>query len=369
MLHRRQLAVQPHVDAQRGERAVRLALRDDEHRSAGLELAALGGRDGHHHGLRRHQDLLLAALVLHGHDAVVRHLDDVGDVRVGHLAVGPQIPVVVPFPDAAHALGEDVDLLGDQRAFALAYGRGANEFAAGDIVDARFRGAYGDEGFGKLQFNAVAVAGLHGQDLTVERLDSAADSYRRVGGRLGDGGGGEGREQDCGEDTGHGGLLFVNRAANAAMREFIPLVARYSAACCSSSTGSSSSSATGMSRSSSSSSASSCASASGSTTSSALSMSAGAASASSLTSPACTRLPFARSRPSNCWSSLETGLRGFSHCRWQERQAIRSGWRHAPSIAKSAPLCSRATRSGISEMMRWTVDAFMLASPSMLERA
>src|SRR6267143_552821 len=96
MLHRRQLAVQPHVDAQRGERAVRLALRDDEHRRAGLELAALGGRDGHHHGLRRHQDLLLATLVLHGHDAVVRHLDDVGDVRVGHLAVGPQIPVVVP---------------------------------------------------------------------------------------------------------------------------------------------------------------------------------------------------------------------------------------------------------------------------------
>src|SRR5204862_271029 len=122
------------------------------------------------------------------------------------------------------------------------------------------------------------------QDLAVERLDRAADSYRRVGRRLGDGGGGEGREQDCGEDTGHGGLLFVNRAANAAMREFIPLVARYSAACSSSSTGSSSSSATGISRS---------------------------VSASSSTSPACTVLPFARSWPRSCWSSLETGLRGL----------------------------------------------------------
>src|SRR5207244_11429917 len=178
MLHRRHLAVQPDVDARRCERAVGLALRDGEDRRAGLELAAVRGRVGHHYGLRRHQDLLLAALVLHAHDAVVRHLDDVGDVRIGHLAVGPEIPVVVPFPCAAHVLGKDVDFLGDQRAFALAHGRGADELAAGDVVDARLRDPHHHEVVGGPYFHALAVAGLYGQGLAVERLDRPPGSQR-----------------------------------------------------------------------------------------------------------------------------------------------------------------------------------------------
>src|SRR5438445_1310262 len=222
MLHRRHLAVQPDVDARRCERAVGLALRDGEDRRAGLELAAVRGRVGHHRGLRRYQDLLLAALVLHAHDAVVRHLHDVGDVRVGHLAVGPQIPIVMPFPGAAHVLGKDVDLLGDQRAFALAHGGGADDLAAGDVVGARLRDPHHHEVVGELHFHALAVAGLHGQDLAVERLDRAANPHRRVGRRLGGGDGGEGCEQDCGDGTDHGGLLFDDGPANAATREYIP---------------------------------------------------------------------------------------------------------------------------------------------------
>src|SRR5882672_1422195 len=91
-LHRRHLSAQADVDARGGEAAVGLALRDREYLGAGLELAALGGREGHDHRAFRNQHLLLAALVLHREHAVLAHAGDVGHVGISHLAGGPQVP-------------------------------------------------------------------------------------------------------------------------------------------------------------------------------------------------------------------------------------------------------------------------------------
>src|SRR5260221_2802954 len=118
-LHRRHLPVQADVDARRGEAAVGLALRDREYLGAGLELAALGGREGHDHRAFGNQDLLLAALVLHREHAVLAHAGDIGHVGIGHLAGGPQVPVVVAFAGAAHGFRENVHFQPDQRAVAL----------------------------------------------------------------------------------------------------------------------------------------------------------------------------------------------------------------------------------------------------------
>src|SRR5258706_13929273 len=101
-LHRRHLSVQADVDTRGGEAAVGLALRDREYLGAGLELAALGGREGHDHRAFGNQNLLLAALVLHREHAVLAHAGDIGHVGIGHLAGGPQVPVVVAFAGAAH---------------------------------------------------------------------------------------------------------------------------------------------------------------------------------------------------------------------------------------------------------------------------
>src|SRR5215475_4284070 len=82
-LKRRHQAVQSYVDARRGQAPVRLALRCREDVSAGLELAAIDGRENNDRRVLGNEDLLFAALVLHGQDAVLARADDVGHVSVG----------------------------------------------------------------------------------------------------------------------------------------------------------------------------------------------------------------------------------------------------------------------------------------------
>src|SRR6267378_4604489 len=159
-LHRRHLAAQADVDARGGEAAVGLALRDREYLDAGLELAALGGREGHDHRAFGNQHLLLAALVLHREHAVLAHAGDVGHVGIGHLAGGPQVPVVVPFAGAAHGLRENVHFQRDQRAVAFAERRGADEFSAGEVGDARLGDADDGVVVRELDGHAPAIVGL-----------------------------------------------------------------------------------------------------------------------------------------------------------------------------------------------------------------
>src|SRR5256885_1379563 len=91
--HRRHLALHSDVHARGGQAAISLLLRHHEHPGTGLELALVDRCICHHDRVLGDENLLLSALVLHGHHAVVRHADDVGDTRVGHLAVGLEIPI------------------------------------------------------------------------------------------------------------------------------------------------------------------------------------------------------------------------------------------------------------------------------------
>src|SRR6185436_18220140 len=112
-----------------------------------------------------------------------------GNAGVGHLALGAQVPVVVPFAGAAHVFREDVDLQRHQPAVALAHGGGADVLAAGDVGDARPGDAHDREVVRHLHAHALAVVGLDGQHLAVEFLHRAANPDGRVGGGLGEGNG------------------------------------------------------------------------------------------------------------------------------------------------------------------------------------
>src|SRR5215470_12551296 len=171
--------------------------------SAWLELAPIDGRENDDGRVLWNEDLLLAALVLHGQDAILAHADHVGDVGVGHLAGGPQVPVVVAFPSAAHVLGEDVDLQGDERAVSLADRRGADELAAGDIGEAPLRDPHDHEVVRELDGHILAISGFYQQILAVDLFHRPPDSHGRVRRSLGDRGGGDGGNEQRGDGTNH----------------------------------------------------------------------------------------------------------------------------------------------------------------------
>src|SRR5215472_5914758 len=96
--HRRR-RVAPDIDARHRQRAVRLlARRVDEDLRPGLELGLVTRRVCDNRAFRADGDLLLA---VRGH---------LLDRRVGHGAVGLQVPRPMAFAGAAHGLREDVDL-------------------------------------------------------------------------------------------------------------------------------------------------------------------------------------------------------------------------------------------------------------------
>ena len=135
---------------------------------------------------------------------VLADAGDVGDVGIGHLAGRPQVPVIVTLARAAHVLREDMHFECDQGAVALAQRRRADELAAGDVGDIGPGHAHDEEVVRHLDRGALAVGALHGQGLTVEFFHRAAQPHRRIGRRLGEGNGRDGRQQKQGNGTNHG---------------------------------------------------------------------------------------------------------------------------------------------------------------------
>src|SRR5439155_14060647 len=157
-----------------------------------------------------------------GHHAVVRHADDVGDVRVGHLAFGLEIPVVMPFAGATHVLGEDVYFLRDQRTVALAHRRGADELAARNVGDASLEDPHDHEIVGELDVHALPAAVLDGQVLSLDLLDGAPDSHGRIGGRLREGNCGDGSGKESDSETRH---CVLRMRSNTSISSAAPLSA------------------------------------------------------------------------------------------------------------------------------------------------
>src|SRR6266446_7468660 len=197
--HRRHLALHSDVHARGGQAAISLLLRHHEHPGTALELTLVDRRICHYDRVLGDENLLLSAFVLHGHHAVVRHADDLGDIRVGHLALGLEIPIVMPFACAAHALGKDVHFLRDQCAVTLAHRGRADELAAGDVSNASLEDTHDHEVVSESDAHALPIAVLDGQVLPLEPFDVAADSHGRIRRRLREGvcGYGSDKKSDC----------------------------------------------------------------------------------------------------------------------------------------------------------------------------
>src|SRR5690242_2702916 len=130
--HRRR-GIAPDIDARGRQRAVRLlGRRADEHFCARLEVSLVARRVGHDRAFRSDHDLLLAVLVLEM-DLVLADRCHLLDRRIGHGALGLEIPRPVALAGAAHGLGEDVDLPALLAAVRLRHTGDADEGALLDV--------------------------------------------------------------------------------------------------------------------------------------------------------------------------------------------------------------------------------------------
>ena len=159
----------------------------------------------------RHHDALLAPFVGHGQRVAGRALDLLPDRAVGHGALRPEVEATVAFAGAAHAFGEDVHLLGHERAVRLRVGRRPDE-ASGHYLaelgrhDRRHAGIRGQR-----HDHVLAAVARDVERGAVERRHGAADTARRIGERSRhDKHQRSGRQQDRLQ---HGGLLVWNQAA------------------------------------------------------------------------------------------------------------------------------------------------------------
>src|SRR5436309_13482001 len=91
-LLRRLDAIFAHRHARRHELAVAFDARAAEDCLAGLEIGARPWHEGHDLGLRRHQNFLLAVLVLERDLVAAAHLCGARDVGVGHQRVRSRVP-------------------------------------------------------------------------------------------------------------------------------------------------------------------------------------------------------------------------------------------------------------------------------------
>src|SRR6185295_7228117 len=107
-LLRRLDAIFAHHHARRDQLAVVVHARAGEDRFAGLEVGAGAVGEGVVLGLRRHQDLLLAILVLERELVAAAHLRAAFDVGIGHHRIRDRIPRAVHLghlrPERMHAL-------------------------------------------------------------------------------------------------------------------------------------------------------------------------------------------------------------------------------------------------------------------------
>src|SRR5207245_2610071 len=119
-----------------------------------------------------------------------------------------------------------VHLERDQRAVALADRRGADEFAAGNVGEARLRDPHDHEILRERDVHALAAVGLDGQVGAVDSFHRAPDPHRRIGGGLRDGGGGYCGNQQCGDSAEHGISFGGNKAQTREARDLFRLYYR-----------------------------------------------------------------------------------------------------------------------------------------------
>src|SRR5579871_979257 len=178
-LHRRLQSILAVGDARRRPGSVGALLgRADEDLDARLEVSLVADHVGDDLGLRRHHDLLLAVLVLGVQHRAIDAGNRLLDIGVGHLGVGPEIPIVVPLAGPAHRFREDVNLDRLLAAIGLGHAGGADELARLDVGHGRLHDRHIEVRIddGELDLGAVAI--LHDIDRAVDLLDRAADAQR-----------------------------------------------------------------------------------------------------------------------------------------------------------------------------------------------
>jgi hypothetical protein len=148
---------------------------------------------------RLHRDGLLAvALVGQGQRLASRRGRDLGDGRVGHHAVGLQIPGIVPFAHAAHVLGKQQHLERVQRTVGALQRGDADEAVLLDVGHGDRHDQQDAPIVGQIDLGRRAFTGRHSDRLVVDGGDRAAQPGRRSLGSLSQGyaGGNERKERN-----------------------------------------------------------------------------------------------------------------------------------------------------------------------------
>jgi hypothetical protein len=135
------------LNASRCEAAVGGLRSIDRHSSARLEQAEVAGNDLDNPDIRTNLDLLLTARILEIESSPVRSGDDLGDRRVGHRLLRPSHRSM-SLTGTAHALGQDVYLLGVKLAVRISDRGRAHEIARFDVAEG-FIGKRDDPHFGR----------------------------------------------------------------------------------------------------------------------------------------------------------------------------------------------------------------------------
>ncbi len=166
------------IDAIGRERAVRLLLRAQNcDMRAGLQLALVADRIGEDDSLRRHHDLLLAALILDREHLTVDAGDGLIDRAVGHGAVRPRTPRPEALAYSALHRREHRHLDGALAAVGLRHGADADIGARLDIGERRLADAEHSGVVGEPDLQFAELLGFDRQHMAVEAFDRAGDTH------------------------------------------------------------------------------------------------------------------------------------------------------------------------------------------------
>src|SRR5262245_43025003 len=165
-------------DVRSGQRSVRLLFRrGDEDFGADLEVRSAARRVAGNRNPVRHDDLLLAVLVLDQQLFAVLASDHGRDIRIGHGAARPAVPLRKPIGHhAALCIQEDVNGERLLRAVRLRHGRDADERAFLDVGEGRLEHGVDPRRIRELDLQLGAVTGLDRQNRAIDLLDLAADA-------------------------------------------------------------------------------------------------------------------------------------------------------------------------------------------------
>src|SRR5712691_9862501 len=168
-------AVAADIDPRGFERPVRLFHRvDDIDAGARLELALLPELVADDRRARRHDELLLAVLVLHGDDLPVDARDRRGGGAVGHGAVRRPVPWTMTLAETALRVGENVHLDRLLAAVGLRHRAAADVGALLDVGERSLHHADDLHVAGERDGEHGAVARLHRERIALDLLDRPA---------------------------------------------------------------------------------------------------------------------------------------------------------------------------------------------------